>query len=325
MRVIVSTELEDNFSNFIVVKDFKSINPTGVDVLIIHKFNESDFDAGLFITDLHSKGLKNFIYINENPSLVIKTSIIGVGGEFYEDEFYFEDEDELLSLLEDADVDDSSSSLALTSAQIVKDFIGAFSRGEEKIQAPVYLEQVSQAITELSELNYKQELQITEMGESAIDVFKRASSVINSMEVSKKILQKQLDEFEEKVSSQTTRQSSFSSSAIMFFPTFKYSGVSTKVLSIKEYAPCRYLTSFLLAYRHYLHFEKNKKVKLVIVHQKGKNVASKYSSFTNISQESMGRVELYQNDIIATNNPKSDVMRRLTSQNDDIVIILEPS
>lgn len=323
MKVIVSTELEDKYDGYIVVRDFNSIKTLkGVTVLIIHKYSEADFDVGVFISNLYNNGVKHFIYINSDPSKVIKTVLNGVGGIVYDEEFYLEDEDELNALLEDLNMDLSTNSLVLSSTQIVKDFIEAFSRHEERIQAPAYLGQVSQAVNELSELTHKQELQITEMGSTAIEVFEKASAIIVSMNEQKKILEKQLEEFENTQPSRQAQQSSSFSSAIMFFPTFKYAGTA-KVLNVRELSPCRYLTSFLLAYTHYLHYELNKRVKFVIVHQKGKGVSDKYSEFTSITQESMGFGALYDNEIIATNNPKKDVMQKLTHLNDDIVIILD--
>lgn len=325
MKVIVSTELEDKYNSYVVVRDFKAVKSLkGVTVLILHKCDGvSDFDIGVFISNFYNSGIKSFIYINSNPSKVIKTVINGVGGSTYEDEFYFDDEDELNALLDDLGVDTSDNSLVLSSTQIVKDFIGAFARHEERIQAPVYLEQVTQAVNELSELTHKQELQINEMGVSAIEVFEKASSIIVSMNDQKKILEKQLEEFEEsQASKQMAKQSSSFSSAIMFFPTFRYTGTA-KVLNVRELSPCRYLTSFLLAYTHHLHFELNKRVKFIIVHQKGKGVADKYADFTSITQESMGFAALYNDEIIATNNPKKDVMQKLTHLNDDIIIVLD--
>lgn len=325
MKVIISTELEDKYNNYIVVRDFKAVrNLKGVTVLILHKVEGlSDFDAGVFISNFYKDGIKSFVYINSNPSKVIKTVINGVGGTTYEDEFYFDDEDELTALLDDLGLDTSMNSLVLSSTQIVKDFIGAFSRGEERIQAPVYLEQVNQAVNELSELTHKQELQINEMGVSAIEVFERASSIIVSMNDQKKILEKQLEEFEESQAlKQMSKQSNAFSSAIMFFPSFKYVGTS-KVLNVRELSPCRYLTSFLLAYTHHIHFNLNKRVKFIIVHQKGKGIADKYSEFTAITQESMGISSLYDNEIIATNNPKKDVMQKLTHLDDDVIIVLD--
>lgn len=325
MKVIVSTELEDKYNNYMVVKDFKAVKAiSGVTVLILHKCEDiSEFDAGVFISNFYTSGITSFVYINANPSKVIKTVISGVGGVTYEDEFYFEDEDELTALLDDLGMDTSTNSLVLSSTQIVKDFIGAFARHEDRIQAPVYLEQVSQAVNELSELTHNQELRISEMGVAAIDVFEKASSIIVSMNDQKKLLEKQLEEFEESQNfKQASRQGSSFSSAIMFFPTFKYTGTA-KVLNVREVSPCRYLTSFLLAYTHHIHYELNKRVKFIIVHQKGKGVADKYSDFTVITQESMGFSNLYESEIVATNNPKKDVMQKLTHQNDDIIIVLD--
>lgn len=326
MKVIVSTSLDDKYNNFIVARDFKSVKDMrGITVLIIHEVSGvTDFDAGVYISNFYNDGIKSFIYINNNPSKVVKTVIQGVGGICYDDEFYFEDEDELNALLDDLGVDTSGNSLVLSSTQIVKDFIGAFARGEERIQTPVYLEQVTQAVNELSELTHKQELQINEMGLTAVEVFGKASSIIVAMNDQKKILEKQLEEFEESQSNKNMVKpaNSFSGGAIMFFPTFRYIG-SSKILFIRELSPCRYLTSFLLAYTHHLHYELNKRVKFIIVHQKGKGVSDKYSSFTSITQESMGVSSLYENEIIATNNPKKDVMQKLTHMDDDVIIVLD--
>ena len=50
MKVIVSTELDDNFTKFVLVDSFKKVKELqGVTTLIIHKYKESDFDAGVFV------------------------------------------------------------------------------------------------------------------------------------------------------------------------------------------------------------------------------------------------------------------------------------
>ena len=324
MKVILSTELEDNYNSFMVLRSYNEVrNINGVDVVIVHKCEGiSDFDAGVFISEFYSSGIKSFLYINDKPSKVLKMVITGVGGLVYPDEFYFEDEDELNGLLEDLGMGTETNSLALTSTQVVRDFIGAFSRQEERIQAPVYLEQVKQAINELSTMVHIQDLQIKEMGVSALDVFNSANTIITSMNEQKKLLEKKLNEFEETiVTSRPTKHSSFTSE-IMFFPSYNHRG-STKVLNIRELSPCRYLTSFILAYTHRLHFELNKRVKLIFVHQKGKGVADKYSDFATITQESMHFNSIYDNEIIATNSPKKDVMSKLLSSNNDIIIVVD--
>lgn len=327
MKVIVSSDLEDKFDDYVVVRTLKEVrNLKGVTILIYHKVDGiPDFDVGVFISDFYNNGIKSFIYINSEPSKVIRTVIKGVGGVTYDDEFYLEDEEELNALVEDLGMDSSdNNSLVLSSTQIVKDFIGAFSRGEERIKAPLYLEQVTQAINELNDLTCRQEIQITEMGSSAIEVFNNASTIITAMNEKRKELAKQLSEFEESQNNRisSSKSSSFSS-AIVFFPTFKYVG-SAKVLNIKEVSPCRYLTSFLLAYVHHIHYDLNKKVKFIIVLQRGKNLTDKYSDYTLITQESINQECLYKDEIVTTNIPKKDVMHKLTHQDsDDVIIVLD--
>ena len=92
MKVIVSTELDDNFTKFVVVDSFKKVKELqGVTTLIIHKYKESDFDAGVFITQFHNNGIDQFIYISSSPSSTLQMVLKGVNGYYYEDEFYFED------------------------------------------------------------------------------------------------------------------------------------------------------------------------------------------------------------------------------------------
>ena len=66
MNVIVSSELQDNFSNFVVVDTFRKVRDilNTVTVLILHKFKESEFDVGCFIQEFYKAGnIKTFMYI----------------------------------------------------------------------------------------------------------------------------------------------------------------------------------------------------------------------------------------------------------------------
>ena len=324
MKVIVSNVLDDSYNDYVVINDIESLTEMdNISVLILHSYeNVTDFDLGVFISKLYNSGVSSFIYINENPSMVISTVIKGVGGSVYTDEFYLEDEEELNILLEELGLDSKNSLVAQSSIKIVKDFIVAFSRNETRINSPIYLEQVKQAINELSELTHRQEMQLNEMGLTSIKVFEKASDIISTMNDQKKVLEKQLEELEQTQYSSQNKVSSFSQGSVSYFSTFRYTGMA-KVLLIREYSPCRYLTSFLLSYIHHVKHELNKRVKLIIAHQKGVGVSSKYSSFTSITQESYGTLMLYENDIIATNMPNKEVMTKLTSTNAEVIIVLD--
>lgn len=326
MKVIVSTELKDIFNSFVVVDSFERVKELkDVGTLILHKCKETDFDAGVCISELHNTGsIIQFVYINENPSAVLRMVVTGIKGYYTADEFYLEDEEELLLLLEDlgaSDADENKELPAQPALEVVTDFVGAFARNEKRINAPVYLEQVRGAINELSTLSQQQSTQLTTMGLSAISIFENASKVIQHMDENRKALSEKLDQLEREQAEAISPKTAFSSS-IMYFAPYKYIG-NAKVLLIREYAHCRYLTSFILGYLHHLRYELNLKAKLVFVYQKGAGVSAKYSEYPEINQTSMTMASLYDNEIVTTNNPKKEVMRDLLNTSNDIIVVID--
>ena len=323
MRVIVSKTLQDNYQNFVVVDNLKKIrNLQGVTLLVIHTFDDDAFNFGVFLSEFKKNGVENIIYINENPIESVKNTILGIKGTYIEDEFYFEDEEELLALVEECEEsqEEEDTSLAVVSADIINDFIERFKSGDESIQAPVYLEQVRDAVNELSVITQQQQTQLLAMGSTAMETFEKASLIIQNLMKQKKTIEESLKTLEESRPSLQTKSSMQGS--IIFYPTYKYTG-SSKVLVIREYSPCRFLTSFILAYEHYLHYRKNKRVKLIFVHQKGLGVSKKYTDYVSITQESMSLDSLYDSEIIATNNPKKDVLKKILSRPADIFIFVD--
>lgn len=324
MRVVVSTEIEDNFNNYVVVDSLdKCLQLKGVDIIILHKLKDDGFNAGVAISQLHKEGVSTFIYIAEDPVAVIRMAIKGVGGYYYEDEFYLEDEDELNALIDEINnTSDTGTELATTSASIVSSFIQAFARGDEKIKAPVYLQQVNQAVNELCTITHQQEIQISTMGNSAIEIFERASSIIKNMDEQRRIIEKQLDEIANSQAVVTSSKPTLDNSVNAFSP-FHYNS-SAKVLLIRELSPCRYLTSFVLAYAQYIRYTLNKRVKLIFVVQRGAGVLSKYNNFPKITEQPTAYDNtLYSSDIVVTNCPKRDVMKKLTSTGMDIYIVVD--
>ena len=249
-------------------------------------------------------------------------TIQGIGGTIITDEFYFEDEDELDALFENDDVEEEETSLAQSSALVIKDFVQAFMHGEERINAPIYLEQVNAAVMELSTIAERQEIQLKDMGNSAIAIFEQINVLVNRMKEQQADLTTKLETLLNDQEENNSPRGRFGGGGVMFFPTFKYMG-TIKVLSVRELSPCRYLTSFMLAYHHHLTYVQNKRAKLIFVHQKGEGVARKYQSFTSITQESMQNEALYASPIIATNNPKNEVMRKLTKTDDNVIIVVD--
>lgn len=327
MKIIISETLKDRFHEFVVVDSLKkALELNGVTVVIIHTFKESEFDAGTLIPKLREKGAELFVYINENPSTTIRLLISGLKGYYYADEFYFSDEEELVALIEDIEGEQSVSnkeetSLAAPSLDIVTDFIEAFARGEERIKTPLYLERVTSAVNELSILTHQQELQITAMGASALDVFEKVSSIISNMDTQRKLIEKKLDELEQAQNNQgVASRPAFGNSITYFTP---YNHLGNKLCIFREFSPTRYLTSFILAYAHYLRYFKNKRVKVIFIVQRGYTIFKKYDEFTCITQESMHMETLYDAEIVVTNNPKKEVMKKLCTKPADVILVVD--
>lgn len=324
MKVIISKSLEDNYNNFIVVDSFKKVRElTGVTTLIIHRPTEDQFNSGVFMAEFHNMGINQFVYISEDPDITIKMLVSGLKGHIITDEFYLEDEEELMMLLEELGVsNEEDTSLATSNIQVVNDFMQAFARGEERIKAPLYLEQVNQALEGLSTLTQQQEIQIKEMGNSAIEVFEKASSIIRNMDNQRKMIEQQLQELEDSQYNSVPSRPSLGNS-IQFFSPIKYNG-NAKILFIREYSHCRYLTSFVLGYVHHVHYVSNKRVKLIICHQKGQGVSYIYKDmFTIIDDGSANIVSLYDSELVATNSPKKEVIKDLLSKPCDLFVVVD--
>lgn len=322
MLVILSNQLEDNFSRFKVIQSLKELETLGeVECLVIHRYAGDDFLLGISLSKYLDTTIERVVYINDNPSMTIKSLVNGAGGRVYEDEFYLEDEEELLALLEEDDCSENTS-LTASNGQLAVQFIDAYINGDEKLNVPAYIEQARDAVTALVEGSKELETQLRDVSTNSLVVFEKAGEIIRGLRDANKDIESKLDALQS-VATSASQGVAFANSVTMF-PTYRHTTVSNSVvLFIRELSPCRYLTSFALAYQNYLRYGKGKKVKLIFVHQKGQGVSDKYREFTSITQESMALSSLYDNPIIATNNPKKEVMRDLLVKPVDVFIIVD--
>lgn len=330
MNIIVSETLKSVFNQFTVVQSLKEVTTMTekIDVLIMHSCQEDSFNAGVFISRLYEGGLRHYVYIKEKPDPSLLLVLRGVDCRVFTDEFYFEDEEELVSLLDECFADEveesSTTELAIVSStfDIMQEFIELFVRGDKRVQTRAYLDNVVSAMNELQVLTQTQQTQLATMGESALDIFKRASTIISKMNDNRKVLEQKLQNYEQSTVSRPTSKASFGNS-IMNFPTVRYAG-SASVFLVREYSPTKYLTSLMLGYHRHVHYELNRRVKIIFVHQKGQGVSAKYDieGFATITQESLGMTSLYDSEMIATNTPKKDVMLNLIGTSSDMIVII---
>lgn len=331
MNVIVSCDIDKTtFDNFIVVDSFSAIKKLGtpcIETLIIHHFKEKVFDVGIFINECKDSGIKRFIYISEHPDETIKMCLKGLNSYVYTTEDYLEDEEELQFLIDDIIQDEEKETTALSNVEqnvnILEEFIDGFKRKDPKIGAPIYLNRAQEAVNELSVVTQKQELQLTTMGEESRKIFSQARTIIEQLILQNKEREAQILEVQQNANT-TGARVPMSSSVSIYAPYNHFSAVP--VLLFREFSPCRYLTSFVMAYEHYLHYQLNKRVKLIICHSKDAQISKKYTGndFVAITEVSFKTTSLYDNEKIAINIPKKDLLKKLIDvSNLDIVIVVD--
>ena len=334
MKIIVSSDGRgENFKDFVTVKTLEEVkNYKGIDTIILHKTEEKDFTIGVVLSNLRNT-LGNFrlVYINQEPRAVIQMCLEGIGGYSYTDEFYLDDEDELTTLLEDIDnmelgnsEEDPKNELAMVTSsnfEIIFEFMRSFARGEERVNAPIYQEQVNDAISQLSLITQEQSTQLTTMGSTAMSIFAKASALVERVQV----MQSELDEKVARIESEALKNQRRAplGGSINFFPPIKYLN-NSKVLVIKEYSSCRYLISYILAFKHWLHILHGKSVRLMIVTGNLVTPCTKYAPLGNlISDSTAGMESLISSDSLIIKSPKKDIMNNILDKPYDLTIVID--
>lgn len=327
MNVIVSSTLKKKYKNFKVVatiKELLDLDLKEVDSVIFHELSEKEFDIGIHIPRLSSEGISHFIYISKKPMITIKMCIRALGGVVLQDDFYFEDEDELLYLVtSDAtsltEADDSKSSI-----EVLGEFFQNFANNSPKISNKFYLNTVNKALKELIKSTNTKDYVIQNMGTSAVAIFETASSILSDMEKHKEELEAKLQEIESVTAMQPRPRFALRDPAIRIFPPVEYTG-GKRILLIHEYSHCRYLTSCILAYQRYLSLYKNVQCKLVFIHGNEQDVCKKYSGtdFTALSPETLSRTDLLDANILDINCPKSEVIHAILNTKEEYYIFID--
>ena len=326
MRAILSTELPDKFKNYTVLHSFKEVkeHKDSIDTLIIHSFPESPFEVGVFLSELYEDAsIEHYICISSDTPVTLKVLLQSVQGQFFTDEFYFDDEDELDALIEEIEENNNTESLTKAPFEVITDFMQGFVRGESRIKTPVVMERTQAAINELQDITHKQQTDLVTYSETASDIFRQASDIIRNMDDTRKALTQQVEELEQTVSKASLGGGSVFSSEISFFNPYKYMKSLPTLILIRELVPCRYLTSFVLSYAHYLHYEKNRKVKTIFVVPKSHGIYKKFEDFTFITQDNAQISSLYEQETVVVNYPTREVLRELTEFPSDVIIVVD--
>lgn len=323
MNVILSSLLDKKYVNFVVchsMKELRELGVSGIDTVILHKLeNIAELNLCFDLVQLHVDGVKKFLYVSDTQSATLQTVITGLHGQLFTDEFYYDSDDDLLELLsfvDEVEDDDTDGSVS-----VVRDLVNNLQAKGTGL-SPIYVEQLNEAVNSLELQLYDTNTKLQSMGESSINLISEAKYAIASIKQMNDSLKNTIVEMENRVnnSPRATMGQSF------IFPDVPYVG-NNKILYIREVSPCRYLTSFFLAYLKYLRTRKNVDAKLVVLFAKGTDTLKKYENCSTITEDTLRSStainNLVNNEIIATNVPRRDVVQALIKGTRPNIIVLD--
>lgn len=333
MRAIVTTDAqikEKEYKDYIIVDSIKELfSKPDIKEIILHSAIESPFQTSLQINELNKlRDNLRVVYINEEPNSMLRITINGLGGIHVDSMLYFESVDDLNMLFKDFTIMETPEDIIKGNINILQSFIEEYARTNGDVSI-FYITKAKRALTQLREDTDSQTRQVKAIGNTALEVLGSANEYLLQMQDQYKKLEQQMVALEQSANTPRNNFGGGSSSAGVFYPTVKLNTSAlamTKVLFIREYSHCRYLTSLLIAYRYYLQYCKNKRVKLVFAVQRGQGTANKYDFTTMITLESMREMSLYANPILAVNVPQKSVIDKIFGRdggNNDIIIFVD--
>lgn len=331
MRAIVTTDsriLGKEYAGYIKVRSIKDLfSKPEVTEVIVNTTDEDAFQAGLYISELNKqRSSLRVVYLNDNPQSMLQIIINGVGGTCIDDLFYFDSVEELNTLFEEFAIVNPQEASIQGNIGILQGFIEEYAKTNGDV-SQFYVTRAQNALAQLRTDTNIQLQQVKEVGGTALEVLGSANEYLSKMTEQHHRLQKQIEALERTANS--PRSTFGGGAAGAFFPTVRLSTSALamcKVLFIREYSHCRYLTSLLIAYRYYVQYCKNKRVKLVFAVPRGQGIASKYDFATMITLESMRETSLYSGNILAVNVPQKIVIERIFGKeggNNDIIIFVD--
>jgi len=326
MRAIVTTDQAiqlREYEGYTIVSSLKELFRSDVTDIVLHTPQGKPQDIVLDISALmNNRPNLKLVYINDNPVSLLRMAIDSLNGVCLTNTACLESADDLNSLFEDYALVNIQEATMLHNIEVLQNFIGEFISSNGNVSS-YNVTSAKRALTQLREEAHIPFEQARKIGTTAMEVLNETQDYLRQLNEQYIKLQEQLKLLEGKPKPIAP---SFTSGTL-FYPTVEINNIPlTKILYIKEYSPCRYLTSFLLAYRNYLNYKRNKRVKLVFVIQRGTCISKRYDFATMISQESAKDASLFKNDIIAVNVPQKQVIERLLNKdggNYDIVILVD--
>lgn len=307
-----------SYSGFSVVKSVSEIGRlTMKSTLIVESYTDKDFDFAIFLLNaVRDCSLTKIAYIADQPVRILLELMRTIGAFVMSDSSLIESTEsfsELLEFLATNKVSTKAEELEVLADSFV--IIDQYIQEKFEQEPKVEKRRLSLAYKEVSDA--LQEVVFSE------ELSKELQSFLLSASSKVKVYEDELSQREKELDN--IKSSSFGSfGSISAYTQYTYTG-NSRVLVIKEKAPTRYLTSFLISYVDWLSRVPELNAKLIVVENDSDFVDLRYKNLAKADAKTIlqNRSSLFLVPAIYTTTPTQTVMQELMYPTMDLYVVLD--
>lgn len=329
MNILVDKERNlDTFFSLQNLSDVLSITGS-IDNLILGNPKETGYERVSILLEISNKlNPSSIIYIAnpDNLDLTLKIAVQGLGGFYYDDEFFLETSEDLSSLINDKE--NIKNLITLPGESVIKEFNKSFKKGDIKTPTVQQLSRISETMEVILQEYHNKQGEIIQLSEETLSIFKDISKINEDVSIELSDMQSKLKKALEQVElrvSEPVKEVPVQESGVLVFPRLNINESDKKIIKIKDINHTKYLTSFLICFVEYLtkvHFLKCKMIVIDPVSDFNSYVPDEYPYIT---KDNVQETDLFtKGNIIFTNYPTISVMNLLMSEeNKEIFIVVD--
>lgn len=307
-----------SYSGFSVVTSVSDIGRlTMKSTLIVESYTDKDFDFAIFLLNaVRDCSLTKIAYIADQPVRILLELMRTIGAFVMSDSSLIESTEsfsELLEFLATNKVSTKAEELEVLADSFV--IIDQYIQEKFEQEPKVEKRRLSLAYKEVSDA--LQEVVFSE------ELSKELQSFLLSASSKVKVYEDELSQREKELDN--IKSSSFGSfGSISAYTQYTYTG-NSRVLVIKEKAPTRYLTSFLISYVDWLSRVPELNAKLIVVENDSDFVDLRYKNLAKADAKTIlqNRSSLFLVPAIYTTTPTQTVMQELMYPTMDLYVVLD--
>ena len=325
MNILVTNNMVE-YKGFIKVKTLKEACEVvgNVDCLIYHKSNESKESKVDYLTRMRDKVSKSFVYIRNKESVdnAVQITVMGMGGRYFDDEFFLESSEELQRLI--SSLDEVTAIAELGGVSVLSDFFNRYLKNGSSGFNEGYLTVVKEAVSGMISEYKAKDLELLQLSETATEIFASSANIISKVESESARLKGMVSNLEKARDKMRFANPVVSNvPSVLFFPTVSYVK-ERSILRVKEIGICTYLMSFMLGYRVFLERLKYVRPKLIVLCQVGSQFEVMYKDFNWITQQTQNIAKNYEGNVVFTNFPTREVLFKLLDDTEyDTFVVLD--